>query len=61
MFKQLFGQPTRKSITHVLRRKGHERITDVQYNNTELIKKAQTKIKGKSTDRNAVAYDVITC
>ena len=43
MFKQLFGDPRRKSITiaflnDLLHRKDQELITDVQYENTELIK-----------------------
>lgn len=43
MFKQLFGHPRRKSITiaflnDLLYRKDYERIIDVHYENTELIK-----------------------
>jgi predicted transposase/invertase (TIGR01784 family) len=43
MFKQLFGNPRRKSITiaflnDLLNRKGLERIVDVSYENTELTK-----------------------
>ncbi len=43
MFKQLFGHPSRKNITiaflnDLLNRKGQDRIVDVQYENTELIK-----------------------
>jgi hypothetical protein len=42
MFKQLFGHPSRKSITvaflnDLLNRSKDDRITDVQYENTELI------------------------
>ena len=44
MFKQFFGDPRRKSITiaflnDLLHRDGQERITDVQYENTELTKR----------------------
>lgn len=43
MFKQVFGHPSRKSITiaflnDLLHRKDENRITDVQYENTELPK-----------------------
>lgn len=43
MFKQLFGHPARKSITiaflnDLLNRQGNERITDVFFENTELVK-----------------------
>nr|WP_315970104.1 Rpn family recombination-promoting nuclease/putative transposase [Bacillus tuaregi] len=43
MFKQLFGHPSRKSITiaflnALLHRTGPDRITEVQYENTELVK-----------------------
>ena len=46
MFKQLFGHPSRKSITiaflnDLLGRKGKDRIIDVQYENTELVKAEQ--------------------
>lgn len=46
MFKQLFGHPGRKTITiaflnGLLNRKGRDRITDVRYENTELIKETQ--------------------
>ena len=45
MFKQLFGQPSRKAITiaflnDLLHRKDHDPITDVQYENTELMKES---------------------
>ena len=43
MFKQFFGHPSRKSITiaflnDILHRTGPDRIMDVQYENTELVK-----------------------
>ncbi|WP_339211655.1 Rpn family recombination-promoting nuclease/putative transposase [Aeribacillus sp. FSL K6-8210] len=43
MFKQLFGHPSRKQLTiaflnAVLHRTGHDRIIDVQFDNTELAK-----------------------
>lgn len=43
MFKQLFGQPSRKRITtaflnDILNRTGEDRIIDVQFANTELTK-----------------------
>ncbi|WP_334110485.1 PD-(D/E)XK nuclease family transposase, partial [Anoxybacillus sp.] len=43
MFKQLFGHPSRKSITMaflnaLLHRTGDDRIIDVQFENTELTK-----------------------
>ena len=46
MFKQLFFHPSRKSITiaflnDLLGRTGQERIVNVQYENTELIKVEQ--------------------
>lgn len=58
MFKQLFGHPTRKSITiaflnDLLHRKGHERIMDVQYENTELIKAEQD---GKISRLNVLVF-----
>ena len=51
MFKQLFGDPHRKSITiaflnDLLHRNGQERITDIQYKNTELTKE---DLDGKSS------------
>lgn len=50
MFKQLFGQPSRKKITiaflnDLLARKGGERITDLAYENTELVK---DRLEGKT-------------
>ena len=43
MFKQLFGHPSRKTITmaflnDLLRRTGEQRIVDLQFENTELVK-----------------------
>ena len=43
MFKQLFGQPSRKTITiaflnDLLRRTGEQRIVDLRFENTELVK-----------------------
>lgn len=43
MFKQLFGQPTRKHITiaflnDLLSRTGGDRITDLSFENTEYVK-----------------------
>lgn len=55
MFKQLFGQPSRKHITiaflnDILGRTGQERITDLTFENTEKIK---DRIDGKT-----VCFDV---
>jgi predicted transposase/invertase (TIGR01784 family) len=55
MFKQLFGQPSRKHITiaflnDILGRKGAERITDLVFENTEKIK--------DRTDGKTVRFDV---
>lgn len=46
MFKQLFGQPSRKHITiaflnDLLGRKGHNRIKDLQFINTEISKETK--------------------
>ncbi len=46
MFKQLFGQPSRKHITiaflnDLLRRKDDDRITDLTFENTEYIKETE--------------------
>lgn len=46
MFKQLFGQPARKHITlaflnDLLGRRGEDRITDLTFGNTELIKDSE--------------------
>ena len=43
MFKQLFGHPSRKTITiaflnDLLGRIGNQRIVDLQFENTELVK-----------------------
>lgn len=50
MFKQLFGQPSRKHITiaflnDLLGRTGSEKITDLSFENTEFVKK---EFEGKS-------------
>ncbi len=58
MFKQLFGHPSRKKITiaflnDLLHRQGRDRITDVQYENTELIKAEQV---GKTSRLDVLVY-----
>jgi predicted transposase/invertase (TIGR01784 family) len=58
MFKQLFGHPSRKSITiaflnGLLNRNEDDRITDVQYENTELIKEEQD---GKSSRLDVLVF-----
>jgi predicted transposase/invertase (TIGR01784 family) len=58
MFKQLFGHPSRKSITiaflnGLLNRNQDDCITDVQYENTELIKDVQ---EGKSSRLDVLVF-----
>ena len=58
MFKQLFGHPSRKSITiaflnDLLHRQGDDRIVDVHYENTELIK---DELKGKTSRLDVLVY-----
>lgn len=50
MFKQLFGHPSRKSITMaflnaLLHRTGDDRIIDVQFENTELSERCQALLR----------------
>jgi predicted transposase/invertase (TIGR01784 family) len=52
MFKQLFGHPSRKSITMaflnaLLHRTGDDRIIDVQFENTELTKETEDGKTGR--------------
>jgi len=52
MFKQLFGHPSRKSITMaflnaLLHRKEDDRIVDVQFENTELTKETEDGKTGR--------------
>ncbi|ANB60266.1 hypothetical protein GFC30_1978 [Anoxybacillus amylolyticus] len=52
MFKQMFGQPSRKSITMaflnaLLHRKEDDRIVDVQFENTELTKETEDGKTGR--------------
>lgn len=58
MFKQLFGHHRRKSITiaflnDLLNRKGSERIVDVNYENTELIKE---QLEGKTSRLDVLVF-----
>ncbi|MGG5252495.1 Rpn family recombination-promoting nuclease/putative transposase [Neobacillus sp. SM06] len=58
MFKQLFGDPRRKSITiaflnDLLHRKDNDRIADVEYENTELIKEA---LDGKTSRLDVLVH-----
>jgi predicted transposase/invertase (TIGR01784 family) len=58
MFKQLFGHSSRKSITiaflnDLLHRQGDDRIVDVHYENTELIK---DELKGKTSRLDVLVY-----
>lgn len=58
MFKQLFGDPRRKSITiaflnDLLNRKENEHITDVQYENTEKVKE---EYDGKSSRLDLLVF-----
>jgi PD-(D/E)XK nuclease family transposase len=52
MFKQLFGQPSRKAITiaflnTLLHRKEGDRIVDVQFENTELVQETEEGKAGR--------------
>ncbi|WP_027410034.1 Rpn family recombination-promoting nuclease/putative transposase [Anoxybacteroides tepidamans] len=52
MFKQLFGQPSRKAITiaflnALLHRKEDDRIVDVQFKNTELVQETEEGKAGR--------------
>lgn len=58
MFKQFFGHPSRKSITiaflnDLLHRKGRDRITDVQYENTEITRVTED---GKSSRLDVLVF-----
>lgn len=58
MFKQFFGHPSRKPITiaflnDILHRKGRDRITDVQYENTEITRVTED---GKSSRLDVLVF-----
>lgn len=61
MFKQMFGQQSRKHHTiaflnSILRRKGLERITDLTFENTEFIKETED---GKSVRLDVTVFTTL--
>ena len=63
MFKQLFGHPSRKTITiaflnDMLGRTGNQRIVDLQFENTELVKFEETRRKSGLCLRKQRLFDI---
>ena len=65
MFKQLFGHPSRKSITMaflnaLLHRKEDDRIVDVQFENTELTKETEDGKTGRLSSSAQIVANAFT-